>query len=131
MTSKETAKKIEGATTGGASNSAVSCGGSGSKEIKVKFKYRLLVFSGAVIALSWFFEGTRQIAESLSFASVGILVAGTVSTALFLGVYAYWIYLEEKSKGTLNKSIPLFDKIYESRQSKLSQQTTESIREGD
>lgn len=79
--------------------------------VKVKFAYKLVVFTGAVIALSWFFEGWRQVNHALTAGSVGILVLGTVTTLLFVGIHAYWIYFEEKSKGTLRKRIGLFEGI--------------------
>ena len=79
--------------------------------VKVKFAYKLAVFTCAVIALSWFFEGWRQVNHALTAGSVGILVLGTVTTLLFVGVHAYWIYFEEKSKGTLRKRIALFEGI--------------------
>lgn len=81
--------------------------------LKVKFAYKLVAFLGAVIALSWFFEGWRQISQALSFESVGILILGTVTTIFFVGVQAYWIYFEEKSKGELKKHIGLFERIHE------------------
>lgn len=134
MTSKETAKKIEGATTCGSSPATAP---TGQAKLKVKFQYRFLAFAGAVIGLSWFFEGSRQIAEGVNFSSVGYLLLGTVATVVFMGILSYWIYAEEKSKGTLKVRFGLFEKIYAKRLAK-AQQITEStnkgsqaIREGD
>lgn len=78
---------------------------------KVKFVYKLINFTCAAYALSWFFEGWREINKDLSVANAAILIAGTVFTLLFLGVHAYWVYFEEKAKGTLKKRIELFEKI--------------------
>ncbi|MBX9667522.1 MAG: hypothetical protein K2X93_07885 [Candidatus Obscuribacterales bacterium] len=82
---------------------------------KVKFVYKLINFSLAVIALSWFFEGWRKINECPSFAHFGILLAGTIFTLVFLGVHGYWVYVEEKLKGTLKKRVELFERIYVSQ----------------
>ena len=82
------------------------------KEIKIKFSHKLIVFAGAVLALSWFFEGCRKVQESFSVPHLAILLIGTLLTILFMGIYSYWIYLEEKLKGTLKKRIELFEKIH-------------------
>ncbi|MBX9694025.1 MAG: hypothetical protein K2Z81_16695 [Cyanobacteria bacterium] len=79
---------------------------------KVKLSYRLFVFIASVISLSWFFEGTRQVNESLTVPHVGLLILGAALTSLFIGIYTYWIYIEEKEKGTLKKRVNLFEKIY-------------------
>ena len=79
---------------------------------KVKLVYKLTVFTASVITLSWFFEGTRQINDGLNVSSIGHLVVGTLGTVLMIGIYSYWIYIEEKAKGTLRKRIGLFEKIY-------------------
>jgi uncharacterized membrane protein YozB (DUF420 family) len=80
--------------------------------VKVKFVYKFINFSCAVIALSWFFEGWRKINEDPTIVHAAILIGGTVFTMVFLGVHAYWVYFEEKSKGTLKKRVELFEKIY-------------------
>lgn len=80
-------------------------------EYKVKFGYKLATFAGAVLGLSWFFEGWRAMQESFTLEHFGILLFGTLVTVFFVGVHAYWIYLEEKAKGTLKKHIGLFEKI--------------------
>ena len=82
-------------------------------QLKVKFKHKLVMFTGSVIALSWFFEGWRKIQEEPNLEHGLILLGGTFLTIFFVGIQAYWVYLEEKSKGTLTKRIPLFEKIYE------------------
>lgn len=83
------------------------------RNVKVKFSHKLFVFVGAVISLSWFFEGWRKVQESLSIEHVAILLIGTILTIFFVGIHAYWIYLEEKLKGTLKKRIELFERIYD------------------
>lgn len=89
-----------------------------STPTKVKFVYKFVNFSLAAYSLSWFFEGWREINKDLSVGNAAILVAGTVATLFFLAVHFYWIYFEEKSKGTLKKRVELFEKIYLATQSK-------------
>ncbi|MBZ0186962.1 MAG: hypothetical protein K8F91_12015 [Candidatus Obscuribacterales bacterium] len=81
--------------------------------LKVKFAYKLVAFTLAVIALSWFIEGCRRIAQALTIESVGMLILGMVTTVFFVGLQAYWIYFEEKRKGELKKHIGLFESIHE------------------
>lgn len=78
---------------------------------KVKFIYKLINFSCAAYSLSLFFEGWREFPKDTRLANGALLVAGTLLTLLFLGVHAYWVYFEEKAKGTLKKRIQLFEKI--------------------
>lgn len=82
-----------------------------TKRLKVRFAFKAAAFIASVITLSWFFEGWRKVNEALTIAHVGILVGGTLLTLALIGLQAYWIYIEEKSKGTLKKKIGLFDKI--------------------
>lgn len=78
---------------------------------KVHWAFRLTAFVASVITLSWFFAGWRQIHETAVFADWLLLASGTVFTILLLGVQSYWIYFEEKDKGTLKKRIELFEKV--------------------
>lgn len=87
---------------------------------KVRLVYKAAAFAAAVVTLSWFFEGTRQIAQAVNFQSVGILASGTVLTVVLLAVMAFWMYVEEKSKGTLTKRIRVFDSIEASMEAKTS-----------
>ncbi|HEY9713607.1 MAG TPA: hypothetical protein V6C72_09050 [Chroococcales cyanobacterium] len=80
---------------------------------KVKFSHKAMVFIAAVISLSWFFEGWRGIHKEASLVHYGTLIGGTLLTVALLGMYGYWIYFEEKSKGTLRKRIALFETINE------------------
>ncbi|MDZ4835960.1 MAG: hypothetical protein SGJ27_19445 [Candidatus Melainabacteria bacterium] len=89
-----------------------------SRPVKVKFVYKFVNFSLAAYALSWFFEGWREINKDLTAGNAAILVAGTLATLFFLAVHFYWIYFEEKSKGTLRKRVELFEKIHLATQSK-------------
>jgi len=94
---------------------------------KVKFSYKLANFVAAVIALSWFFEGYRKISELPSVPHLLILVAGILFTILFLGVHSFWIYVEEKSKGTLMKRIALFEKILARSKKQEKSQNNEEL----
>ncbi len=82
------------------------------KPKKVHWTFRLTAFVASVITLSWFFAGWRQIQETGQFSDWLLLLSGTVFTLLLLGVQAYWIYFEEKDKGTLKKRIELFEKMH-------------------
>ncbi len=42
-----------------------------------------------------------------------MLISGILATAFLLWLQAFWIYLEEKSKGTLRKKIVHFDRLQE------------------
>lgn len=77
---------------------------------KVHWTFRLIAFAASVVTLSWFFAGWRQIHEAGGVSDWVLLFAGIYLTALFLGLQAYWIYFEEKSKGTLKKRIEFFEK---------------------
>jgi hypothetical protein len=40
-----------------------------------------------------------------------VLVVSIVATASLLWIQAFWIYLEEKSKGTLKRKVAVFEKM--------------------
>jgi hypothetical protein len=82
------------------------------RQFKVKFGWKLLAFVATVITLSWFFEGTREVQKGWTFEHGMVLAAGTALTLIMLGVQGYWIYIEEKVKGTLKKRIALYERIY-------------------
>lgn len=79
---------------------------------KVKFAFKVVAFVCAVISLSWFFEGWRQVSQAPTPAHVGMLILGTVCTLAVLGLMGYWTYFEEKAKGTLRKRIGLYEQIH-------------------
>lgn len=89
-----------------------SSSSSGKPTFKVKLALKLVAFVFSVITLSWFFEGTRQIQNGLSLSAVAYVIAGSVLTVALIGVQAFFIYAEEKSKNDGTRKIPLFDKIY-------------------
>lgn len=84
-----------------------------TKGLKVKPKVKILVLIFSAITLSWCFEGFRQIKAAPTLAHYGLLCLGVISTALLLWVQAFWIYVEEKSKGTLAKKVVHFDRLQE------------------
>lgn len=84
----------------------------GAPRFKVKFAIKLFAFALSVVTLSWFFEGARQIQAALTFSAVAHLLAGSIFTVALIGVQAFFIYAEEKSKDNRTRKIPLFDKLY-------------------
>lgn len=93
--------------TGGAASKA------GAPEVyKIRFALKLVAFIAAVISLSWFFQGWREVNQTPGIASFALLAFGTSLTLLILGVMGYWTYFEEKSKGTLRKRIAIYEDIH-------------------
>jgi len=87
-----------------------------SSTLKVKFAFKALAFCASVVTLSWFFEGWRRIHTAVDLGSTvlatSILVAGVVVTSLLIVVQAFWIYIEEKQKGSCVRRLELFEKLY-------------------
>ncbi len=100
-----------------------------TSRLKVKTPIKLLALVCSVVALSWFFEGYRQVSQSPSITHVAVLILGIASTVFFLWLQAFWIYVEEKSKGTLTKQIAHFDRLYNYFENRASSTTCKS--EGD
>ncbi len=82
-----------------------------TKSFKVKLPIRIAVIILSVLALSWFFEGWRQINKGITLSHVAFFISGILVTAVLLWLQGFWIYLEEKYKGTLRRKIELFDKL--------------------
>ena len=80
---------------------------------RVKPLVKWLVILLSILALSLVFEGWRQIKTGLTMEHLFVFLAGIASTALLLWIQAFWIYIEEKSKGTLKKKIVHFDRLHE------------------
>lgn len=95
------------------SDCSPNCGNNAKPPFKTRFLHKALVFSGAVFALSWFFEGCRRMHAAVTLQHSIILAAGIIFTLLFVALQAFWIYAEEKEKGSLKKRIALFERIYE------------------
>lgn len=98
------------------------------KARKVHWAFRLTGFVASVITLSWFFAGWRQIQETGLFTDWLLLASGTFFTVLLLGMQAYWIYFEEKDKGTLKKRIELFEKMQLRLNKRMNSEATGGIR---
>jgi len=79
--------------------------------LKVKFQVKLVAFIAATFFLSIFFEGYRQVSKEPSLFHFALLLIGTVMTGLLIWLQAFWIYIEEKSKGALTKKVVHFDKL--------------------
>ncbi|CAN5196736.1 hypothetical protein BH11CYA1_BH11CYA1_27620 [soil metagenome] len=103
----------------GTSGALASSTDTANKRLKIKFVYKFFAFVFSVVALSWFFEGTRQIQAGLSVSAIVYVLAGSLVTVGLIGVQAFFIYAEEKSKDNRTRKIRLFDSIYE----RLSQTT--------
>jgi hypothetical protein len=84
----------------------------GAATFKVAFAPKAIAFILTTVALSWFFEGWREVAKEVTLPHCLVLFAGVAFTALLLGVQGYWIYVEEKLKGALKKRIGLFETIF-------------------
>ncbi len=82
-----------------------------AKGLKLKFAVKLVGFLAATLSLSLIFEGWRQINQSPSSAHWALLLVAIVLTTFLLWVQAFWIYIEEKSKGTLKRRVSHFDKL--------------------
>lgn len=97
----------------GASGAFAPSANTANKRLKIKFVYKFFAFVFSVVALSWFFEGTRQIQAGLSVSAIVYVLAGSLLTVALIGVQAFFIYAEEKSKDNRTRKIRLFDSIYE------------------
>ncbi len=80
--------------------------------MKIHWTIKAAAFVASVLTLSWFFAGWRGIHEEPGIQSWGSLIGGTLSTLLLLAVQGYWIYFDEKKKGSLRKTIKVFEKIH-------------------
>lgn len=87
-------------------------GAGAAPKFKVRFSIKLSVFVLATLALSWFFEGFRQVNEAPTAWGLALLFGGTTLTIILVGVYGFFIYAEERAKGSPIRNIPLFDRWY-------------------
>jgi hypothetical protein len=90
-------------------------------KVKIRRPKRLLKWSVVILsifAMSLIFEGWRQLKTGLTLEHSLVLLLGIFSTAVLLWIQAFWIYVEEKSKGTLKKKIVHFDRLDEYLQKK-------------
>src|ERR1700733_11118268 len=80
--------------------------------IKINMALKVVVFSFSVVTLSWFFEGMRQCKDAATPQGLSYLIGGTLLTLLLVGLQAFFIYCEERSKGLRTRQVALFDKWY-------------------
>lgn len=85
-----------------------------TKPLKMSLRVKTIAFICTVLTLSWFFEGWRQINAGFTFPHFAMFAWGTFSTLAMLSVQGYWIYVEEKTKGTLKQRIEIFERVYAS-----------------
>ena len=86
--------------------------GESQMQFKVKWTIKLAVFAMATVALSWVFEGFRQVNAGPNATGLALLFGGSTLTILFVGVYGFFMYAEERAKGSRLRNIPLFDRWY-------------------
>jgi hypothetical protein len=81
--------------------------------MRIHWSIRLTAFIASVYTLSVFFAGWREIFEhgNVAYGAV-VLSSGVVLTGLLLALQGYWIYFEEKNKGTLRRHIGLYESLH-------------------
>jgi hypothetical protein len=80
--------------------------------LNIHISIKTAAFIASVIFLSWSFAGYHAIRQAATGANFCIFFGAVFGTMLVLAVQGYWIYEEEKEKGTLKRKIALFDRIY-------------------
>jgi uncharacterized membrane protein len=75
---------------------------------------RWSAFGLATYTLSLFFAGWREVNTTGHWTGFALLAAGVVFTMLLLALQAYWIYFEEKGKGSLRRSSKIFESVHAS-----------------
>lgn len=80
--------------------------------MKIHWTIRYSAFIASVFALSLFFAGWRETMEHGQLSGLLLLAGGVLLTAFFLAMQGYWIYFEEKNKGTLRRHVALFEKVH-------------------
>lgn len=69
-------------------------------------------FIAATYTLSLFFAGWREVNTTGHWTAWLLLAAGILLTGSLLMLQAYWIYFEEKNKGSLRKKSKFFEGIH-------------------
>lgn len=80
--------------------------------MRIHWSIRTAAFIASVFALSLFFAGWREVMEHGQLAGFALLTGGIILTALCLALQGYWIYFEEKNKGTLRRHIGWFESLH-------------------
>jgi hypothetical protein len=81
--------------------------------MKIHWSIRTIAFIASVFTLSIFFAGWREFAEQgHTVYGVFEMSCGIVLTGLLLMLQGYWIYFDEKKKGTLRRHIRWFEALH-------------------
>jgi hypothetical protein len=80
--------------------------------MRIHWSVRYSAFIASVFTLSLFFAGWREFMEQGQISGIVLLAAGVLLTLLLLFVQGYWIYFEEKDKGTLRRHVGWFESIH-------------------
>jgi hypothetical protein len=81
--------------------------------MKIHWSIRTIAFIASVFTLSIFFAGWRELSESGHIAyGAFVMSAGILLTGLLLALQGYWIYFEEKEKGTLRRHVRAFEALH-------------------
>lgn len=86
----------------------------------IHWTIKISAFIASVVTLSWFFAGWRQVNESGMIGDWALLLGGTLSTVALVLLQSYWIYFEEKEKGSLKKRVEIFERIHDTIEQKVS-----------
>jgi hypothetical protein len=98
-------------------------------DMSIHWSLRYSTFAASVYTLSLFFAGWRQVNQFGRFGDFALLAAGVVLTLGLLGVQGYWIYFDEKAKGTLKKRVQLFESIHTFIAARRANNNTEKSKE--
>ncbi len=80
--------------------------------MNIHWSIRLTAFIASVLTLSLFFAGWREVMEHGQLSGAALLATGVLSTLMLLGLQGFWIYFEEKQKGTLRRHIGWFEALH-------------------
>jgi hypothetical protein len=81
--------------------------------MKIHWSIRTIAFIASVFTLSIFFAGWRELTEHGHIAyGAFVLTSGVLLTGLLLALQGYWIYFEEKQKGTLRRHIGWYESLH-------------------
>ena len=87
---------------------------------RIHWSIRYLVFALSTFTLSLFFAGWREINTTMHASGFVLLSAGVLLTGVLLMLQGYWIYFEEKNKGSLRKTSKFFEAIHKHVEAKYS-----------
>lgn len=79
---------------------------------RVKGVVRWSAFAAATYTLSLFFAGWREINTTGQLSGFVLLALGVVFTGLLIMLQAYWIYFEERNKGSLRRQSKMFEWLH-------------------